>query len=86
MHSQVHGKLCVLTEDNTLGEECILDKRYTSRLETVYADSEQAGVLEISTEGFLMIKELMYESGLKKDFLMLESTMRRNYINKKNIR
>jgi hypothetical protein len=31
-------------------------------------------------------KELMYEAGLRKDFLMIEAVLRRNYVVKKNIR
>lgn len=86
MHSKVHGRLGKITDENTLGEECLLDKKFACRLETAFAVSEKAGVLEITTENFLRVKEFMYESGLKRDFLMLESTMRRNLIIKKNLR
>jgi hypothetical protein len=40
MHNRIHGRLGVLTEDNTIGEESILDKKYSLRLETVYAESD----------------------------------------------
>ena len=52
----------------------------------MYSESDKAGVLEVTADEFIRIKELMYESGLKKDFLMLESTLRRNFFNKKNLR
>jgi hypothetical protein len=70
-----------------LGEEVLLDKRYSGRhLETAYAESESVSVLELSTDAFMRVKELFYESGLKKDFLMLETTMRRVFVIKKNLR
>ena len=80
------GRISKITEENTLGEESILDKKYTQRLETAYAESEKAGVIEITTDEFVRLKELFYEAGLKKDFLMIESVLRRNYISKKNLR
>ena len=72
--------------ENILGVENIFEKKYIKRMETAYADGDQAVVLQISTLSFMNLKEDFYESGLKKDFLMIESTMRRNFVLKKNMR
>jgi RecB family endonuclease NucS len=73
-------------EENTLGEECVLDKRYRGRLETAFAESDKVVLLEIGTEVFLHLKEFFYQCSFRKDFLMLETTMRRSFIIKKNMR
>lgn len=65
----------------------MFDKRYLGRrLETAYAESEKVSVIELSTEAFMNVKEMFYDAGLKKDFLMIETVMRRNYTNKKSLR
>ena len=86
LHSAQKGKISTITEDNTIGEECIFDKKYVKRQETVYVESDKAGVLELTTSAFMILKEIMYECGHKKDFLMLETILRRNFILKKNMR
>ena len=59
-----------MNEEGTLGEESLLDKRYNgNRLETAYASSNKVSVLELSMQSFMNVKELFYESGLKKDYL-----------------
>jgi len=42
--------------------------------------------MELTPTKFIRLKELLYEIGLKKEFLMIESILRRNYLNKKGIR
>ena len=80
------GKIGRVTEENTLGEEAILDKRYTYRKESTFVESLESYLFELSPENFIKIKEMLYEMGLKKDFLMIESTLRRNFMLKKNFR
>lgn len=48
MHHKNKGKIGSITEENTIGEECIFDKKYSQRHETVYVDSDKAGILEIT--------------------------------------
>jgi hypothetical protein len=52
----------------------------------VYSETEVAGTLEIGTGTFMNLKEILYENGFKKDFLTIESMLRRNYVLKKNLR
>jgi hypothetical protein len=56
------------------------------RSETCFSDSEVAGTLELSAGRFMNLKEILYENGYKKDFLMIESMLRRNYVLKKNLK
>jgi hypothetical protein len=80
------GKFLKISLDNTLGEESFLDKKNSLRKESAFVESENALLIELSTLEFQRVKEVIYELGLKKDFLMLESIMRRNFVNKKNNR
>ena len=49
-------------------------------------ESDKAGILEITAENFFKLKDTLYEKGGKKDFLIIESIMRRSYLNKKATR
>jgi hypothetical protein len=80
------GKICKITEENTLGEESLLDKKYFGRMESAFVESQNALLIEVTIDSFMKIKELLYEIGLKKDFLMIESILRRNFVLKKNSR
>ena len=86
VHSKILGKIYTINDENTIGEECIFDKRFLMRAETVFADSEVSGTLELSTTRFMNLKEILYENGFKKDFLMIESVLKRNYVLKKNLK
>jgi hypothetical protein len=80
------GKIANLSEENTLGEEVILDRRFKTRKESAFVEGSIAYLIEITADKFFKIKELLYEIGLKKDFLMLESILRRNFMQKKSLR
>lgn len=86
LHQKLKGKLGSVTEEHSLGEECIFDKKYTKRQETAYVESEKAGILELTTASLMTLKEILYECGFKKDFLMIETILRRNFVIKKNLR
>ncbi|CDW73008.1 UNKNOWN [Stylonychia lemnae] len=80
------GKILNLGTENTLGEEVIFDKKFQKRQESAFVISEIAIICEITVEQFLNIKGLIYELGNKKDYLYLETLLKRNYMNKKNLR
>jgi hypothetical protein len=81
-----YGKILKITSENTLGEEFLLDRKFSQRKESAFVESPKALLIEITLTDFLKVKEIMYEMGLKKDYLMLESLMRRNFTIKKNLR
>jgi hypothetical protein len=72
LHNNLNRNLGVISEEFTLGEESFLDKKFANRNETAYAESDSATLLEISPEGFVNLKEIMIESGLKRDFMFID--------------
>ena len=55
-------------------------------METAFVESSQCTLQELNVLEFLRIKEAMYEMGLKKDVLTIETILRRNFMIKKNLR
>ena len=79
-----YGKIAKVTHTNTLGEEIILDRRAQKRRESAFAETEKVDTMEVKRNSYIRIKEMLFEMGLRKDFLALEALMRRSYFLKKN--
>jgi len=77
-------KLGTVSEDGCLGEENTFDKKRSENyFETAYAESDFVQLVEFDNAGFQSLKEMFFESGLKKDYLLLEGMMRKCFIQKK---
>ena len=77
-------KLGTVGEDGCLGEEPIFDKKRSENyFETAYAESDFVQLVEFDNAGFQNLKEMFFESGLRKDYLILEGMMRKCFIQKK---
>lgn len=81
------NKAMQVTEENTVGEDSVLNiKSSEAKMETVFAESDKVGVLEVTAHQFGRVKGILYEAGLKTDFLTLEAILRKNATLKKNLR
>jgi hypothetical protein len=74
----------MVTDTNTIGEEIILDRVYKKRRESAVAESEKVITMEVKRNSYIRIKEMLFEMGLRKDLLTLETIMRRSLFLKRN--
>ena len=72
-----YGVLQNISCSHTLGEEAILDLKHTKRRESAFAEAEQTTLIEIGRQQFQKLKHVWYQMGLKNDYLLLESVMRK---------
>ena len=79
-----YGKIAKVTETSTLGEEILLDRIVKKRRESAFAETEKVTTMEIKRNSYIRIKEMLFEMGLRKDFLTLEKIMRRSLFLKRN--
>lgn len=80
-----YGKIGKVTESNTLGEEIILDRKARRRRESAFAETGNIHTMEVKRNQYTRIKEMLFEMGLRKDFLTLEKLMQKSLFLKRNI-
>ena len=85
LHSQRLGTIGVVKIGDSLGEEALLEPKVVNRKESAYAESETY-VLEVTRERWKDLKQVLIHLGHKKDFMLLESRLRKNFQQKKSWR
>jgi hypothetical protein len=87
LQRRFYGSLARLTTTNTLGEDLILDVRPNKkRKESATVVTQQGAVtLEVNRISSLRVKEMLFEMGLRRDFLNLQSIMKRSLFLKRNV-
>ena len=69
----------------TLGEEVLFDRNLQLRLETCYAETESC-LLGINKGKLAVLQKTLLEKGNNKDYFVIESTLKGNYLLKSNWR
>ena len=85
LHSHRLGTIGVVKIGDSLGEEAVLESKTCPRKESAYAASETY-VLEVTREKWKDLKQVLIYLGQKKDFMLLESRLRKNFTQKKSWR
>lgn len=69
----------------TLGEEVLFDRNLQVRQETCYAETESC-LLGINKGKLAVLQKTLLEKGNSKDYFVIESTLKGNYLLKTNWR
>ena len=64
----------------TLGEEALLDPKYSGRKDSAFVEDSVTRLLQIDRAQFQKLKLVLYQMGLKNDYLVLESAMRKCWL------
>jgi len=62
-------KVTRLTTANTFGSEAILDPKFKVRAESAFVEESTARVLELRKGQLLKLRQVLYQMGLKTDYL-----------------
>ena len=85
LHSKRLGTIGVVKMGDSLGEEALLEARACNRKESAYAESETY-VFEVSRERWKELKQVLIHLGQRKDFILVENLLRKNFTQKKSWR
>lgn len=64
----------------TLGEEALLDPKYSGRKDSAFVDDSLTRLLQFDRAQFQRLKLVLYQMGLKTDYLALESAFRKGWL------
>ena len=64
----------------TLGVEALLDPKYSGRKDSAFVEDSVTRLLQIDRAQFQRLKFVLYQMGLKTDYLVLESAMRKCWL------
>ncbi len=69
-----------MTSSETFGEEAIINQKYRGRTESAFVEQSTVRVLELRKSQFMKLRQVLYQMGLKTDFLYLEAVMRKCWL------